>query len=141
MSSRTILYKGMLTPAQVPQYYPNLADKSFMSALALDPQSLLHQHAADMAAGTPVSAAGPQRRSLNTIRGNFNWMRSREAIIASPLFSEEDLQKMRPIAQEGSSDSGILDNVVEFLMMGGRSLPHVMMMLIPEAWENSPSPA
>ena len=137
MSSRTILYKGMLTPAQVPLYYPDLTDELFMSALAL-----IHSRFSTNTLPTwPL--AHPYRLlahngEINTIRGNFNWMRSREALIESALFSDDEIQKMRPIAQAGSSDSGILDNVVEFLMMGGRSLPHVMMMLIPEAWEKDP---
>jgi glutamate synthase (NADPH/NADH) large chain len=137
LSSRTIVYKGMLTPAQVPAYYPDLTDESFASALAL-----IHSRFSTNVLPTwPL--AHPFRTlahngEINTLRGNINWMRSREAIISSPLFTEDEIQKMRPIVQEGSSDSGILDNVVEFLMLGGRSLPHVMMMLIPEAWEKDP---
>jgi glutamate synthase (NADPH/NADH) large chain len=100
MSSRTIVYKGMLTADQITAFYPDLLD--------------------------------------DTLRGNVNWMNSRQSIISSPLFTQDEIQKMRPIIQEGSSDSGSLDNAVEFLMMGGRSLPHVMMMLIPEAWEKDP---
>jgi glutamate synthase (NADPH/NADH) large chain len=137
LSSRTIVYKGMLTPAQVPAYFPDLSDESFESALAL-----IHSRFSTNVLPTwPL--AHPYRTlahngEINTLRGNLNWMRSREAIIASSLFSEDEIQKMRPITQEGSSDSGVLDNVVEFLMMGGRSLPHVMMMLIPEAWQKDP---
>jgi len=137
LSSRTILYKGMLTPAQVPAYFPDLTDEAFESALAL-----IHSRFSTNTLPTwPL--AHPFRTlahngEINTVRGNVNWMRSREALFESPLFSRDDIQKMRPIAQEGSSDSGILDNVVELLMLGGRSLPHVMMMLIPEAWEKDP---
>jgi glutamate synthase (NADPH/NADH) large chain len=137
LSSRTILYKGMLTPAQVPAYFPDLVDEAFESALAL-----IHSRFSTNTLPTwPL--AHPFRTlahngEINTIRGNVNWMRSREAILESDLFSPDEIQKMRPIAQEGSSDSGILDNIVELLMLGGRSLPHVMMMLIPEAWEKDP---
>jgi glutamate synthase (NADPH/NADH) large chain len=137
LSSRTVVYKGMLTPAQVPAYFPDLLDESFESALAL-----IHSRFSTNVLPTwPL--AHPFRTlahngEINTLRGNLNWMRSREAIIASSLFTEDEIQKMRPITQEGSSDSGVLDNVVEFLMMGGRSLPHAMMMLIPEAWEKDP---
>ena len=137
LSSRTVVYKGMLTPAQVPEYFPDLVDESFESALAL-----IHSRFSTNVLPTwPL--AHPFRTlahngEINTLRGNVNWMRSREAILASSLFSEDDIQKLRPVTQEGSSDSGILDNVVEFLMLGGRSLPHVMMMLIPEAWEKDP---
>jgi glutamate synthase (NADPH/NADH) large chain len=137
LSSRTIVYKGMLTPEQVPAYFPDLSDESFASALAL-----IHSRFSTNTLPTwPL--AHPFRTlahngEINTLRGNVNWMKSREAIISSSLFTEDEIHKMRPVAQEGSSDSGILDNVVEFLMMGGRSLPHVMMMLIPEAWEKDP---
>jgi glutamate synthase (NADPH) large chain len=137
MSSRTLVYKGMLTPGQVPAYYPDLSDPSFQSALAL-----VHSRFSTNVLPTwPL--AHPFRTlahngEINTLRGNVNWMRSREAILESSLFTPDEISKMRPITQEGSSDSGILDNVVEFLMMGGRSLPHVMMMLIPEAWEKDP---
>jgi glutamate synthase (NADPH/NADH) large chain len=137
LSSRTIVYKGMLTPEQVPAYFPDLSDESFESALAL-----IHSRFSTNTLPTwPL--AHPFRTlahngEINTLRGNVNWMKSREAIIESSLFTEDEIQKMRPVAQEGGSDSGILDNVVEFLLMGGRSLPHVMMMLIPEAWEKDP---
>ena len=137
MSSRTIVYKGMLTPRQVPAYFPDLGDDAFESALAL-----IHSRFSTNTLPTwPL--AHPFRTlahngEINTLRGNVNWMRSREALIESALFSADEISKMRPITQEGSSDSGILDNVVEFLMLGGRSLPHVMMMLIPEAWEKDP---
>ena len=134
LSSRTIVYKGMLTPAQVPDYFKDLSDESFESALAL-----IHSRFSTNTMPTwPL--AHPYRTlahngEINTLRGNVNWMKSREALIGSSLFTDDEIQKMKPILMEGSSDSGILDNVVEFLMMGGRSLPHVMMMLIPEAWE------
>ncbi len=136
-SSRTIVYKGMLTPAQVPAYYPELLDDAFESALAL-----IHSRFSTNTLPTwPL--AHPFRTlahngEINTIRGNTNWMTSREALLESELFSADELSKMRPITQAGSSDSGVLDNVVELLMLGGRSLPHVMMMLIPEAWEKDP---
>jgi glutamate synthase (NADPH/NADH) large chain len=137
LSSRTLLYKGMLTPEQVPAYFPDLTDDAFESALAL-----IHSRFSTNTLPTwPL--AHPFRTlahngEINTVRGNVNWMRSREAILESDLFSADELRKMRPITQEGGSDSGILDNVVELLMLGGRSLPHVMMMLIPEAWEKDP---
>jgi len=137
LSSRTLLYKGMLTPAQVPAYYPDLVDEAFESALAL----IHSRFSTNTLPSWPL--AHPYRTlahngEINTVRGNVNWMRSREALLESDLFSFDELQKMRPIAQEGSSDSAMLDNVVELLMLGGRSLPEVMMMLIPEAWEKDP---
>ena len=134
LSSRTLLYKGMLIPAQVPEYYPDLQDEAFESAIAL----IHSRFSTNTLPSWPL--AHPYRTlahngEINTIRGNVNWMRSREALLESDLFSFDELHKMRPIAQEGSSDSAMLDNVVELLMLGGRSLPEVMMMLIPEAWE------
>jgi len=134
LSSRTVVYKGMLTPPQVPAYFKDLGDESFDSALAL-----VHSRFSTNVLPTwPL--AHPFRTlahngEINTLRGNINWMKSREAVLASSLFTPEEIQKLKPIIQEGSSDSGTLDNVVEMLMLSGRSLPHVMMMLIPEAWE------
>src|SRR5512145_748371 len=138
LSSKTVVYKGMLTPEQVPAYFPDLSDEAFESALAL-----VHSRFSTNVLPTwPL--AHPFRTlahngEINTLRGSINWMKSREAIIASELFTPNEIQKMKPIIQEGSSDSGTLDNVVEFLLVGGRSLPHVMMMLIPEAWEKDPA--
>ena len=137
LSSRTLVYKGMLTPAQVPQFYPDLADDAFESALAL----IHSRFSTNTLPSWPL--AHPYRTlahngEINTVRGNFNWMRSREALLDSPYFTFDELHRLLPVAQEGSSDSGILDNVVELLMLAGRSLPEVMMMLIPEAWEKDP---
>ena len=137
LSSRTLLYKGMLTPAQVPAYYPDLEDEAFESAIAL----IHSRFSTNTLPSWPL--AHPYRTlahngEINTVRGNVNWMRSREALLESDLFTFDELHKMMPITQEGSSDSAVLDNVVELLMLGGRSLPEVMMMLIPEAWEKDP---
>ncbi len=137
LSSRTLLYKGMLTPAQVPAYYPDLEDEAFESAIAL----IHSRFSTNTLPSWPL--AHPYRTlahngEINTVRGNVNWMRSREALLESDLFTFDELHKMKPITQEGSSDSAVLDNVVELLMLGGRSLPEVMMMLIPEAWEKDP---
>ena len=137
LSSRTLLYKGMLTPAQVPAYYPDLEDEAFESAIAL----IHSRFSTNTLPSWPL--AHPYRTlahngEINTVRGNVNWMRSREALLESDLFTFDELYKMKPITQEGSSDSAVLDNVVELLMLGGRSLPEVMMMLIPEAWEKDP---
>jgi glutamate synthase (NADPH/NADH) large chain len=137
MSSRTIVYKGMLTPGQLPTYYPDLVDEAFASALALIHSRFSTNVLPTWPLAHPFRALA-HNGEINTLRGNVNWMRSREALIESPLFSDDEISKMRPITQEGSSDTAILDNVVEFLMLGGRSLPHVMMMLIPEAWEKDP---
>src|SRR5678810_218030 len=72
---------------------------------------------------------------INTLRGNINWMKAREALFASPLYPGDKIKQLLPILQEGGSDSAIFDNALELLLMGGRSLPHAAMMMIPEAWE------
>ncbi|MEX2585840.1 MAG: glutamate synthase large subunit [Balneolaceae bacterium] len=133
-SSRTIVYKGMLTTKQVDAFYPDLKHPLMESALAL-----VHSR---FSTNTFPSwkLAHPYRYvihngEINTVRGNQNWMKAREAQIASELFGD-DLDKIHPVIQEGGSDSAIFDNTLEFLALGGRSLPHVMMMMIPEPWEN-----
>jgi glutamate synthase (NADPH) large chain len=136
-SSKTIVYKGMLTPEQVPAYFPDLGDESFESALALVHSRFSTNTMPSWPLAHPFRTLA-HNGEINTLRGNINWMKAREAIIASELFTEEEIQKMKPIIQEGASDTATLDNVVEFLYMGGRSLPHVMMMMIPEAWEKDP---
>jgi glutamate synthase (NADPH) large chain len=135
LSARTIVYKGLLTPAQLPLFYTDLADPRFESAIAL-----VHSRFSTNTFPT-WARAHPYRYlchngEINTLRGNVNWMRVREGSMRSARFGE-DLQKLYPIVGEGQSDSASLDNVLEFLMHGGRSLPHAMMMLIPEAWEGN----
>jgi glutamate synthase domain-containing protein 2/glutamate synthase domain-containing protein 1/glutamate synthase domain-containing protein 3 len=133
LSSRTIIYKGLLLANQISQFYKELSDPDAMSALCL-----VHQR---FSTNTFPSwqLAHPYRYlchngEINTIRGNINWMHAREKILASELFGE-DLKKTLPVIPPGGSDSGSLDNAVELLTLAGRSLPHVMAMLIPEAWD------
>ncbi|HYD50096.1 MAG TPA: glutamate synthase subunit alpha, partial [Terriglobales bacterium] len=132
-SSRTIVYKGMLLPEQIPAFYPDLTDASLKSAMAL-----VHQR---FSTNTFPSwdRAHPYRflahnGEINTLRGNENWMHAREKMFSSPSFGE-DIDKIRPIVDESTSDSGKLDNTVELLVRTGRSLPHAMMMMVPEAWQ------
>lgn len=132
LSARTIVYKGMLTPAQVADYYTELRDPAVESALAL-----VHSR---FSTNTFPSweRAHPYRYTIhngeiNTLRGNVNWMKAREALLSSDLF-QEDLQKVLPLIDESGSDSQIFDNCLEFLLLSGRSLPHVAMMMIPEPW-------
>jgi glutamate synthase domain-containing protein 2/glutamate synthase domain-containing protein 1/glutamate synthase domain-containing protein 3 len=132
LSCRTLVYKGLLTAPQLPAFYPDLRDPAIASALAL-----IHQRYSTNTFPT-WSLAQPFRYlahngEINTLRGNLNQMRARESLLDSPLFGE-DLQKLRPIIQEGQSDSACLDNALELLAAGGRPLPHAMLMLIPEAW-------
>jgi glutamate synthase (NADPH/NADH) large chain len=131
-SCRTVIYKGMFLADQLPTYYPDLHDPDFESALAL-----IHQR---FSTNTfPAwSLAHPYRYiahngEINTLRGNLNWMAARQASARSPLFGE-DIQKLWPISYEGQSDTACFDNALEFLVQGGYSLAHAVMMMIPEAW-------
>ncbi len=133
LSSRTIAYKGMFTTAQLKQYYPDLQDTAYESALAL-----VHSRFSTNTFPT-WRLAHPFRYlahngEINTLRGNINWMKAREAVFEADLFTKDEIDKLVPIINEKQSDSATLDNVVELLHLSGRSLPHVMMMLIPEAW-------
>ncbi len=132
LSARTIVYKGMMTAPQVPLFYPDLNDANFDSAVAV-----VHQrYSTNTFPSWPL--AQPFRYmahngEINTIRGNRNWMAAREKNLSSPLFGE-DVHKLSPILEKGSSDSGNLDNVLELLTLGGREVGHSMMMLMPQAW-------
>ncbi len=132
-SSRTINYKGMLISYQLAGFYPDLADERVKSALAL-----VHSR---FSTNTFPSweLAHPYRvichnGEINTVMGNINWMRARESELASDLFGR-DLAKILPIVRPGGSDSATFDNVLELLMLAGRSLPHAVMMMIPEAYK------
>jgi glutamate synthase (NADPH/NADH) large chain len=137
LSSRTIVYKGLLMAHQIGQYYLDLADPNFTTALAL-----VHQRFSTNTFPT-WDLAHPYRLiahngEINTVRGNRNWMRAREAGLTSKLFGD-DIKKLAPLVSEAGSDSATLDNALELLLMGGRSLAHAMMILVPEAWGNNDS--
>ena len=134
LSSRTIVYKGLLLAPQITHFYKELSDPEVTSAICL-----VHQR---FSTNTFPSwqLAHPYRYvchngEINTLRGNANWMYARQSVLASPLFGK-DIEKLLPIITPGGSDSAMLDNAVELLTLAGRSLPHVMSMLIPEAWDN-----
>ena len=134
LSSKTIIYKGQLAPWQLFPYFPDLRAADFKSHLAM-----VHSR---FSTNTFPSwdRAQPNRfmchnGEINTVRGNVNWMQTREGTIHSDRFGD-DLHKLFPIVDPGRSDSGIFDNVLEFLMMSGRTLQESIMMMIPEAWEN-----
>jgi glutamate synthase (ferredoxin) len=134
LSTRTIVYKGMLTPEQVDEYYLDLAQPDLTTALAM-----VHSRFSTNTFPT-WDRAHPYRYiihngEINTLRGNANWMHAREALIASQLFGG-DVSRVFPIVDSGGSDSQVFDNVLEFLSLGGRSLPHAVMMMIPEPWSN-----
>jgi glutamate synthase (NADPH/NADH) large chain len=137
LSSRTIVYKGMLTPDQVATFYPDLSDERVVSAIAL----VHSRFSTNTFPSWPL--AHPYRYiahngEINTIRGNRNWMAAREALLKSALIPG-DLRRIFPICTPSYSDSANFDEVLELLHLGGRSLPHSMLMMIPEAWENDDS--
>ncbi len=137
LSSRTIVYKGLLLAPQIAHFYGELSDPLAVSALCL-----VHQRFSTNTFPT-WNLAHPFRYichngEINTLRGNVAWMEARQSTIASPLFGD-DLRKTFPVVSPGASDSATLDNVVELLHLSGRSLPHVMTMLIPEAWAGDPA--
>jgi glutamate synthase (ferredoxin) len=137
LSAQTCIYKGMLMPEQVGKYYPDLRDPGMISALAL-----VHSR---FSTNTFPSwdRAHPNRciahnGEINTLRGNVNWMKARQMLFASKLFGA-DIKKIIPVINTDGSDSAQFDNCVEMLVMAGRELPHAMMMMIPEPWENHES--
>jgi glutamate synthase domain-containing protein 2/glutamate synthase domain-containing protein 1/glutamate synthase domain-containing protein 3 len=135
-STRTIVYKGMLLAHQVGEYYLDLKDETMVSALAM-----VHQRFSTNTFPT-WDLAHPFRfvchnGEINTLRGNFNWIRAREGAIASEVLGE-DLHKLWPLIYDGQSDSASFDNALELLLMGGYSLAHAMMLMIPEAWAGNP---
>ncbi|MSO94384.1 MAG: glutamate synthase large subunit [Thermoleophilia bacterium] len=130
-SSRTIVYKGMLTASQLRGYFPDLGDERTGSALALVHSRFSTNTFPSWALAHPYRMIA-HNGEINTLRGNVNWMRARESQLASELFGD-DLDKVLPVVQPGGSDSATLDNVLELLVLAGRSLPHAMMMMIPEA--------
>ncbi|MBI4483188.1 MAG: glutamate synthase subunit alpha, partial [Acidobacteria bacterium] len=136
LSARTLIYKGMLSANQIETMYPDILEPDFESALAL-----VHQRfSTNTFPSWPL--AHPYRYlahngEINTLRGNINWMHAREALCESELLP--DLKKILPIVIEGGSDSAIFDNVLEFLVMTGRPLPHAVMMMIPEPWSGHES--
>ncbi len=136
MSCRTVIYKGMFLADQLGKYYPDLHDSDFESALAL-----VHQRFSTNTFPT-WSLAHPYRMvahngEINTLRGNVNWMAARQASVHSRLYGR-DISRLWPISYEGQSDTACFDNSLEFLVLGGYSLPHAVMMMIPEAWSGNP---
>ena len=135
LSSRTIVYKGMLTVEQLAEYYPDLTDPRMKSALAMVHSRFSTNTMPRWPLAQPFRFLA-HNGEINTLRGNVNWMNARQQLFESELFGD-DMQKLLPILTEGASDSAILDNAVELLYFTGRSLPHAMMMLVPEAWEHA----
>jgi len=137
MSYKTISYKGQLTTEQLPQYFSDLADDDFESAIALVHSRFSTNTFPSWPLAQPFRYLA-HNGEINTLRGNINWMRARQSMLKSKLFTDDELDKIYPylINEQKGSDSSVLDNVVELLTLAGRELPHVMMMMIPAAWKD-----
>ncbi len=133
MSCRTIIYKGLLLADQVGGYYQDLQDPRVVSALALVHQRFSTNTFPEWPLAHPYRMVA-HNGEINTVKGNFNWMRAREGVMKSPVLGD-DLKKLYPISFEGQSDTATFDNALELLTMSGYSLAHAAMMMIPEAWE------
>ena len=137
LSSNTIVYKGMLIADQVERMFPDLADADVESALALVHSRFSTNTFPSWPLAHPYRYAA-HNGEINTLRGNINWMRAREALCRSDLFGD-DLRKLFPLVREGQSDTATFDNVLEFLVLTGRPLAHAVLMMIPEPWSNHES--
>ena len=133
MSCRTVTYKGLLLAHQVGRYYKDLQDPRLLSALALVHQRFSTNTFPEWPLAHPYRMVA-HNGEINTVKGNFNWMRAREGVMKSPVLGD-DLKKLYPISFEGQSDTATFDNALELLTMSGYSLAHAVMMMIPEAWE------
>ncbi|QOX80000.1 glutamate synthase large subunit [Trichlorobacter lovleyi] len=134
ISTRTIIYKGMLMPVQVDQYFPDLRDEDMVSALALVHSRFSTNTFPSWERAHPYHFLA-HNGEINTLRGNVNWMHARQSLFNSELFGD-DLAKALPIINTNGSDSAMFDNCLELLVMSGYSLPHAVMMMVPEPWES-----
>ncbi|MFD6424307.1 glutamate synthase large subunit [Streptomyces sp. NPDC060198] len=140
LSARTLVYKGMLTTGQLEPFFPDLSDRRFATAVAL----VHSRFSTNTFPSWPL--AHPYRfvahnGEINTVKGNRNWMKARESQLASGLFGDAALDRIFPVCTPDASDSASFDEVLELLHLGGRSLPHSVLMMVPEAWENHDSMA
>ncbi|MEO0043971.1 MAG: hypothetical protein RL329_3419 [Bacteroidota bacterium] len=133
-SYKTVLYKGQLTTHQVRPYFQDLHDELFVSAIALIHSRFSTNTIPKWKLAQPFRYIA-HNGEINTIMGNINWWKSKESLMKSTVFSDDELQKLYPVCGQALSDSANFDNVLEFLIMNGRSLPHALMMMIPEAWQ------
>ena len=138
LSARTMVYKGMLTTAQLPTFYPDLGDERFATHIALVHSRFSTNTFPSWPLAQPFRMIA-HNGEINTVGGNRNWMRTRQALLASDLLADEarPIERLFPICTPGGSDSASFDEVLELLHLGGRSLPHAVLMMIPEAWENA----
>ena len=136
-SSRVIIYKGQLTAKQVAPYFPDLENPSYTSHLAMVHSRFSTNTFPSWERSQPMRFMS-HNGEINTLRGNVNWMLAREGLMSSELFGD-DFNKLMPIVDVSTSDSGMFDNVLELLLLSGRSLPEAVMMMVPEAWQNHES--
>lgn len=136
LSYKTIVYKGQLTSKQVRHYFPDLSNKRMVSAFGLVHSRFATNTFPSWKLAQPFRYIA-HNGEINTLQGNLNWLKTSEKNFTSPLFTKEEMEMLLPIVSNGQSDSACLDNMIELLTMTGRSLPHVMMMLIPEAWDGN----
>jgi glutamate synthase (NADPH/NADH) large chain len=136
LSYKTVVYKGQLTSGQVRQYFPDLSNKRVVSAYGLVHSRFATNTFPSWKLAQPFRYIA-HNGEINTLQGNLNWLRTGENGFTSPFFTSEEMEMLLPIVAEGQSDSASLDNMIELLTLTGRSLPHVMMMLIPEAWDGN----
>ncbi|GGC05847.1 glutamate synthase [Oxalicibacterium flavum] len=134
MSARTVVYKGLLLADQVGEYYKDLQDPRCVSALALVHQRFSTNTFPEWPLAHPYRMLA-HNGEINTVKGNFNWMRAREGVMKSAVLGD-DLEKLFPLIYEGQSDTACFDNALELLVMAGYPIPQAMMMMVPEAWEN-----
>ncbi|MCX6316290.1 MAG: glutamate synthase large subunit [Bacteroidetes bacterium] len=134
LSYKTIVYKGQLTSMQVRQYFPDLSNKRVVSAFGLVHSRFATNTFPSWKLAQPFRYIA-HNGEINTLQGNLNWLKTSEKGFTTPYFSKEEMEMLLPVVTEGQSDSACLDNIIELLTLTGRSLPHVMMMLIPEAWD------
>ncbi len=137
LSANTLIYKGMLTASQIEGMFPDLSDVEFESALALVHQRFSTNTFPSWPLAHPYRYVA-HNGEINTLRGNINWMKAREALLESSVFGAE-LKKVLPVVTPRGSDTATFDNVLEFLVMAGRSLPHAVLMMIPEPWAGNPA--
>jgi glutamate synthase (NADPH) large chain len=136
LSYKTLVYKGQLTSTQVRGYFPDLSNKRVVSAFGLVHSRFATNTFPSWKLAQPFRFIA-HNGEINTLQGNLNWLKSSEHGFTSPNFSQVEMEMLLPIITGGQSDSACLDNMIELLAMTGRSLPHVMMMLIPEAWDGN----
>ncbi|HLK29492.1 MAG TPA: glutamate synthase large subunit [Puia sp.] len=136
LSYKTVVYKGQLTSTQVRHYFPDLSNKRVVSAFGLIHSRFATNTFPSWKLAQPFRYIA-HNGEINTLQGNLNWLRTSEKGFTSPYFSDEEMEMLLPIVTDGQSDSACLDNMIELLTLCGRSLPHVMMMLIPEAWDGN----